>query len=161
MNMLNYQQSQNQASMMGPAGCWKLLPGRALSLYPMQDSVLLLVQGQAWLTLNMAPRGWGDGSGDHVLRAGQQTRVPAGRHLVLESLDAESVFFDWLPAPVTLQVSSSRWEESVLRPLRDLGLALWLSGGALRRLLHGLAGYGAWLVAGRGRVLSGHEANPP
>lgn len=47
------------------------------------------------------------------------------------------------------------------QPLRQLGQALMLSARALGRLLAGIAAHADYLVAGRGRVLSPLESNPP
>lgn len=57
--------------------------------------------------------------------------------------------------------SASRWRQAVTQPLRDMGWALLMVVSAFLRLLGGLAGYGEYLVAGRGRVMSRFEANPP
>jgi hypothetical protein len=145
----------------GLARYWKLAPRRALSLHPRQAGVLLVAQGQAWATLQEPHPVRGKESGDHCLRAGQQLRVSAGQHLVIESLDGGPVYFDWTPSLSPRRLPRSRWNEAVVQPLRDLRQALWLAAGALVRLLIGLAGYGEFLVAGRGRVMTGHEANPP
>lgn len=81
----------------GLAGCWKLAPKRALSLRPREDGVLLVTQGQAWATLDVPHCGRGNQLGDHCLHAGQQLRVRARQHLVIESLDDAPVHFDWTP----------------------------------------------------------------
>lgn len=159
MDMPNEQQSPDPVRAL--TGCWKIGAGGALSLRPARASVLRIARGQAWVTLGRAPRGHGNESGDHFLTAGQALRVPAGRHLVLEPMDAHPLYFDWGPVPAASKVHALRWEQSVAQPLRDFGLALSLAGSALLRLLRGLLGYGEFLVAGRGRVLSGYERNPP
>lgn len=161
MDMPSDQQSSSPGVGAAVAGCWQLRPRTALSLYPLQDSVLWLARGRAWVTLGEPPRGQGTDAGDHFLRAGDRLRIKAGCHLVLESFDAQPVYFDWMSAPVERALPRSRWQETVVQPLRDFVQALWLAGGALRRLLRGLGSYGEFLIAGRGRVLSGYEANPP
>ncbi|MBU0589745.1 MAG: DUF2917 domain-containing protein [Gammaproteobacteria bacterium] len=57
--------------------------------------------------------------------------------------------------------SASRWRQAVSQPLRDMGWSMMMVVSAFLRLLAGLAGYGEYLVAGRGRVLSRFEGNPP
>lgn len=158
MDMPNSQQSPTPARAL--TGSWKIGAGGALSLRPVRTSVLRIARGQAWITLGSAPRGHGNESGDHFLGAGQELRVPAGRHLVLESMDAHPVHFDWLPAPAAPRMGA-QWEQTVVQPVRDFGRALSLAGSALWRLLRGLLGYSQFLVAGRGRVLSDYERNPP
>lgn len=140
---------------------WKLAPQRALSLHPREAGVLSIAQGQVWATLQGPHPVRGKDAGDRCLQAGQQLKVSAGQHLVMESLDGAPVYFDWTPALSPRRLPRSRWNEAVVQPLRDLRQALWLAAGALVRLLIGLAGYGEYLAAGRGRVMTGHEANPP
>ena len=55
----------------------------------------------------------------------------------------------------------TRWQAAVVQPWRVLGLALGTAALALGRLRAGVAGYADYLVAGRGRVLSPLESNPP
>ena len=159
MDMPNEQQSPGPIRAF--SGCWKIGAGGPLSLRPTRASVLRIARGQAWVTLGSAPRGHGNESGDHFLNAGQELRVLPGRHLVLESVDANPLYFDWMPVPATPWVQSARWEQAVVQPLRDFGWALSLATSALLRLLRGLFGYGEFLVAGRGRILSDYERNPP
>ena len=46
------------------AGCWRLAPGRALSLKPRESGVLRMAQGRVWLT-------GGASAQDQVLQAGK------------------------------------------------------------------------------------------
>lgn len=133
------QQSMRAAAL---AGCWKLAPRRALSLRPRAAGLLLIAQGQAWATLGVRPQGHGNESGDHCLQAGQQLLVRAGQHLVLESFDDAPVCFDWTPLPSSSRGQRLGRDGAVAQPLRDLRQALGLAGGALVRLLLGLAGCG-------------------
>lgn len=145
----------------GLAGCWRLAPGRVFGLRLRSHGVLRITQGRAWITLNERPHGHSNESGDHFLQAGQQLPVRAGQHLVIESLDPAPLQFEWTPAVVTWRLPRTRWNEAVMQPLHDLARAGWLAGSALLRLLLGLAGYSEYLVAGRGRIMSRHEVNPP
>lgn len=126
-------------------GCWKLAAGRALSLRPRADAVLLVTRGQAWVTLNERLRGYGQESGDHFLQAGQHLPVRAGRHLVIESLDRLPVHFEWAPVAGTARGAHLCRAESVAQPLSDLVHAAALAGSALLRLLVGSCVY---LLAG-------------
>ena len=85
------------------AGVWRLAPRRAIRLMPRRPSQILIVQGHAWIT-------WESGEGanpgaelDRFLAAGQMLEVPAGVHLVMESVDADlAVDFDWRTVPPEL-----------------------------------------------------------
>ena len=82
----------------GPAaGCWKLSPGHALSLYPCSAGVLEIVQGRVWLTLRGTLERPPD---DHDLQAGARLHVAPGQHLVLQA---------WNPPGVTDAVAF-RWD---------------------------------------------------
>ncbi len=140
------QQSRLRAT---AAGHWQLAPGRALSLCPRCDGVLRITRGRAWLTLDVPPHGPAAEVGDHCLCAGEQLRVRAGRHLVFESLDPVPVDFEWLQLPVAVPLRVSRWNESVVLPLADLGRAASMAGRAAWRLLRGLASTALALLAGR------------
>ncbi|MDO8775278.1 MAG: DUF2917 domain-containing protein [Burkholderiaceae bacterium] len=142
--------------------CWTLMPGRAISLRPHEAGLLRIARGQVWATLDGSPAWPGSDLGDHFLQAGQQLAVRAGQHLVMEphgaALEAP-VYFEW--TPLDEPVAASRWQGAVIRPLRELGQALRVAARALGRLVLGLAGYGEYLVAGRGRVMPRLEANQP
>lgn len=146
------------------SGCWKLMPGRAISLLPREAGVLRIARGQVWATVNGPHEGRGNESGDHFLQVGQQLAVDAGQRLVFEpwgGAQESPVYFEWTPGPGGAAVCASRWHGAVVQPLRDLGWSLLMAGRALGRLVVGLAGYGDYLAAGRGRVLPKLEANQP
>ena len=169
-NVLESQQSV-QAAVAGrsAAGCWKLTPGRALSLHPRERSVLEIAQGRVWLTLSGTlprrqpadmpadlPADWVFGVADHLLQAGDRLDIAAGQHVVMEAwtpagLPGEDVAFHWLgaPAPVPAQAQramrpGAEWECGVVQPLRDLVQALAQGGRAV-----GLAGAQALGAGGR------------
>lgn len=146
------------------AGRWQLTAGRAISLRARQAGMLRMTQGRVWATVDGPRLGAGNESGDHFLQPGQRLLVGAGQHLVLEPWPDSGevpVYFEWSPVATALAVPASRWNSAVIEPLHDLGRALQLVGSALGRLALGLAAYAEFLVAGRGRVLSKCEANPP
>lgn len=158
--------SQLQSTDAGPAvsGRWQLAAERAISLRPRQAGVLRITQGRVWATLDGPQQGAGNESGDHFLQPGQRLLVGAGQHLVLEPWpDSGEVpaCFEWTPLAAARSVPAARWNAAVIEPLHELGQALLMAGSALGRLALGLAGYAEFLVAGRGRVLSKCEANPP
>ncbi|MBL0917228.1 MAG: DUF2917 domain-containing protein [Hydrogenophaga sp.] len=131
---------------------------RAISLFPAEDSCLTINQGRAWVTLNL-PQVVA-GLDDLVLKAGETLRVPAGTHLVMEPwASGDALRFDWCVLPVP--EPSGRFAREVARPTRELGMALGQVAVAFARLLRGVLGYGEFLVAGRGRVLSRFESNQP
>ena len=142
---------------------WALDAGRAISLRPGEASRLHILEGRAWVTVH-APQ-VADGLGDHVLAAGQSLDVPAGAHLVLEPWTPgriDPVRFDWCvrPAPRAMP-AADRFARDVSAPWREFAQASGQAALALGRLLRGLLGYADHLVAGRGRVLSRWESNPP
>jgi hypothetical protein len=150
----------------GPAAsaCWQLMPGRAISLRPREAGLLRIAHGQVWATVNGPRAGHGKAVGDQFLQAGQSLPVGAGQRLVFEprgGANEAPVYFEWTPDPAAVAVRASRWQVAVVQPLRDLGFALLLAGRALGQLLMGLAGYGDYLAAGRGRVLPELETNQP
>jgi hypothetical protein len=132
---------------------------RAISLYPHEDSELCILSGRAWITLNL-PHVPG-GLGDVVLQAGETLRVPGGAHLVMEPwTQGDALRFDWCLSPQVAE-RSQRFTREVATPSRELAQALGQVAVAFGRLLRGVLGYGEYLVAGRGRVLSRFESNPP
>ncbi len=157
------------------AGLWCLAPRRTVSLQPKAHSVLRIAQGRVWVTMGARQglAGQAD-SGDLVLHAGDELAVPAGVHLVMEcwpaqpGQTAEKVRFDFSEPAAVLAATTPRFQREVAHPARELGHELRASVGALgraawalARVLRGLAGYGEYLVAGRGRVLSSLEAGQP
>ncbi|WP_198969139.1 DUF2917 domain-containing protein [Xylophilus sp. ASV27] len=105
--------------------------------------MLVLRQGAAWVTIDaggaatpphrhgVAPRG-----GDWFLAQGDRLGVPAGRRVVVESLDAAGIRFDWRPA--------SAMAPGALHALQRC----MLSAAALAR---GVACWTAHALASRGR----------
>lgn len=143
------------------AGCWKLGAGRALTLRPREAGTLRIAAGRAWVTVDAPVRERFDLEGDHVLVAGASMPLPRGARVVVEAWEVaggEPVMFDWVPQ---VRAATTRWQREVRQPLSDLGQALGAAGVAFARLLGGLLAYGEFLAAGRGRVLSRFESNPP
>lgn len=129
-------------------GCWQLMPGQAITLWPREAGVLRIASGQVWATVNGPHTGHGNESGDHFLKAGQVLVVGGGQRLVFEPWDAACVspaYFDWTAVAVDHPVSVPNWKAAVVQPAQDLGHALYAAGRALGQLLVGLARYGgAW-----------------
>jgi hypothetical protein len=136
-----------------------------MTLRPHAPSCLHITQGRVWVTLGVSPSGAGNDSGDFVLNAGDSLAVAAGARLVMEPWQpagADPVRFDWcVQAEARTVRRPGRFGDEVVTPSRELALALGQAGWAFVRLLRGLFGYSEFLVAGRGRVLTPHESNPP
>lgn len=142
-------------------GCWKLDAGRAFSLTPTTAGILRIAHGRVWVTMDTL-RTDAQAAGDLFLVPGRGLVVQAGQRLVLESSGTQReapAYFSWDPLPQTQAravgraVQSGRWQQAVVQPVRDLGLALGQAGTALGRLGLGLAGLlGAWLPPLRGRL---------
>jgi hypothetical protein len=163
MNTLSANAASAQNGRM-PARGWRLDARRAMSLRPQVPSRLHITQGRAWVTLGQAHQGAGNESGDLVLAAGESLAVPAGARLVMEPWQpgAGPVRFDWCAEPETRsREQAGRFGREVVAPSRELGVALGQAGLAFARLVRGLFGYSEFLVAGRGRVLTPFESNPP
>ena len=95
------------------AGCWRLAPGRALSLKPRESGVVRIAQGRVWLT-------GGASAQDQVLQAG----------------DADApVLFQWDPVAVPPHHHRARaardWELGVVLPMQELLRALAGAGRAV------------------------------
>lgn len=148
--------AQPGAETPSPAGCWRLAPGRALSLMPQVPSTLHIVRGRVWLTT-------GDAAPDQVLPAGSRITLEPGQHVVMEPwadghtahashpLHDEAVSFCWDALPQARRASQSLvagqvhdWERSVAKPMRDLLQALAGAGRAV-----GQAGADVCVAAGR------------
>ena len=117
------------------AGCWRLAPGRALSLEPRESGVLHIAQGRVWLT-------GGPSAQDLVLQAGDALAVDVGQHVVLEpwGLPGERdapVLFQWshvAPQPRRHRArtrAARDWELGVVQPLQELVRALAGAGRAV------------------------------
>lgn len=145
----------HQSDVAAPAlpGTWKLAAGRVITLQPRESGVLRIAHGRVWATFDGPHAGPRNDLGDHVVGAGGQLRIAAGQRLVIEAWNKESAtYFSWDPqaAPVAVPGAQAALA-GVRQPLRDLRLALWLGGGALVRLLAGLAVLGTGLVLPRSR----------
>ncbi len=81
------------------AGCFRLEPGRAITLAPARPGRLRITQGSAWVTLGGPYQGPLNDQGDLFLQAGETLNVPAGARLVMEPLalrgEGGAVWFDW------------------------------------------------------------------
>lgn len=142
---------------------WHLAASRAISLRPTEPGRLRITEGQVWVTLN-APH-VPCGLDDHVLVAGQTLDIPAGAHVVMEPWSPRAALparFDWCVLPAPLRAArAGRFGREVAAPSREFVRALGQAGWAFARLVRGLLGYTELLVAGRGRVLTPWESNPP
>lgn len=77
-------------------GCWQVQKSKAISLFPMEDSILTIKQGKVWATLNAGSEDRADGYGDHFLSAGDSLLALKGLHLVFESVSHDlPIFFDF------------------------------------------------------------------
>jgi hypothetical protein len=134
---------------------------QAISLRPHARSELRILGGEAWITLNRTRAR--QGVDDLFLRSGEALAVPAGAHLVMEPRSSgQALRFDWTELPPCQALARpKRFENEVVAPSRELAQALTQAVWALARLVRGVAGYGEFLIAGRGRVLSRFESNPP
>lgn len=168
---LNSQQSSPQSAAPQHAGNWKLGAGRAITLHSKDEGVLRIAQGRVWATFDgphvgphVSPA---NDSGDFFLGAGESLTLPAGQRVVIEPWNAcanEAAYFSWdtmVSAQQANLLADSRWQLAVVSPLRDFGVALLMAAHALGRLAWGIAGFGEFLVAGRGRVMPRLESNPP
>ena len=143
--------TQTQQSSAAPAlpGTWKLAAGRAITLEPREPGVLKVAHGQLWATYDGPHGGALNESGDHFVGVGGQLRLYAGQRLVVEAWnDSAPAYFSWDPLPEPVRAARM---VRLVQPLADLRLALALGAGALGRLLAGVAGLAADLVAPRGR----------
>ena len=127
------------------AGAFVLTANKALALRPKTPSRIRITCGSAWVTIN-------DGC-DYFLTADQEMAVPAGSHVVMESmLRGGQLKFDWQPV---MQAASER------RPLEISTLAISPLAQALRDLrgaadlaVRGLTGLATALAAGLARGLA-------
>ncbi|MDO8767873.1 MAG: DUF2917 domain-containing protein [Burkholderiaceae bacterium] len=144
-----------------PVGCWPLAPNHALSLRPVQTSVLHIAQGRVWVTVGEGVQPRDAGYGDCFLEAGQQLEVLAGQRVVFESMDkVNPVYFNFSASnmPIVgvntdlvatyLGVNEAQLLGGVVQPWSDLRLALGLASSALVRFTLGLT-WGSVLRLGR------------
>lgn len=149
MASLGDHELQQSFDAIGVARCWNLAAGQLLSLRPRSAGMLRIRQGRAWVTLDEQPSGHGPDAGDYFLLVGDQLAVSPGRHLVLESLDQDTLSFEWLQLTGSHAPQRMRWNEAVSQPAADLWRAAQLAGGALLRLCRGLLGAVLPLLSGR------------
>ena len=152
-------------------GFWKLAAERAVTLNPVETGVLRIAQGHVWVTLDGPHQGPANDWGDLVLHPGEQLRLMPGQHAVVESFgDAvnEPVYFSWEPANArgtAVPTEDAGWRDVLARPTLqgDDEIMFWVRavGRALGRVCTRLAALLQYLVAGKGRVLQGFEANQP
>jgi len=159
-------QNPSIASSSQPA--WTLAKGAAQTLYARTDGVLRVQSGRAWVTVTVPtnspqPRWRTDLSpGDVFVQAGGVLALQAGQTAVVESwpLHADqTTALEWQAA--ARSAGAERWQPGVVVPLREAGAAAVLMAQALMRVVAGLAGYTAYFIAGRGKVLSTLESNAP
>jgi len=139
MPSLGDHELQQSFDAIGVARCWNLAAGQVLSLRPRGAGTLRIREGRAWVTLDERPAGHGPDAGDYFLLVGDQLAVAPGRHLVLESLDQDTLSFEWLP--LTETAARQQRPAPLLQSLGELGTAGGLAGQALLRLLRGLLAY--------------------
>ena len=152
-------------------GFWKLAAERAVTLNPGETGVLRIAQGHVWVTLDGPHQGPANDRGDLVLHAGEQLRLMRGQHAVVESFgDAvnEPVYFSWEPtnAPVlAVPTDDAGWRDVLARPTLpgddEIMVSVRALGRVLGRVFTRLAASLQYLMAGKGRVLQGFEANQP
>jgi hypothetical protein len=81
-------------------GTWKLAAGRAMTLRPRKPGLLRVASGRLWVTRDGPHTGALNDLGDHILHAGDEMRLHAGRHWVLEAwTGAGPAYFNWEPLP--------------------------------------------------------------
>jgi hypothetical protein len=131
-------------------GTWQLAPKRAISLMPREPSQILIVRGLAWITWDAQSGPLPAADRDLFLDAGQLLDVPAGVHLVMESVDPrQSLDFNWRVIPqglrpakaapgVPLAVLAFQWWQAWLELGRTSGrllVGLWRSARVRRGVL--------------------------
>ena len=134
--------TQSQQSVAHLSGTWRLEPSRAVTLRPREDGLLRIAHGCVWVTFDGPHAGPLNDQGDHVLGAGEQIRVPAGRRVVLEPRNGSApAYFSWDFAPQAEPVRASR-RAAVSQSWDDLQLAAALglhAGGRLAAAVVSLA----------------------
>ncbi|MGZ5270166.1 MAG: DUF2917 domain-containing protein [Ramlibacter sp.] len=136
METLALRESQQSAAR--PAGAWKLLPRRALTLHPRERGVLRVAEGQLWATLDGPHAGSGRGLGDLVIDAGGSLPLRAGQRVVIESTRSDAAaWFVWDVTTEPRIVPVPCWQP-VVQSWRDLRGAVALSARAAGRLVAAL-----------------------
>jgi hypothetical protein len=165
------------------AGCWRLGPGRAVSLYPREGGELTLAQGRVWVTLGISVAAPG-AMADMVLCAGERLALRAGQHVVMEDWPVtpaqgrvpagtpQGAAFSWRvdmaqPRSATgiNAATAVAWEGSVRRPLQELAAALrdsrraaGVAASAIARLAKGLVHVAECALRAAGRQGGGLAA---
>ena len=99
------QQAVAQPKSASDTGCFKLQPGRALTLRLKTAGELRLAHGSAWVTFAGAANDATAVAGDHFLNAGQALRFQSGQTVVLEALASradkpvDELYFDVVLQP--------------------------------------------------------------
>ena len=138
MTMLALRESQQSQSR--PVGTWKLAPGRALTLHPVEAGELRVAQGRLWATLDGPHSGPLRGFGDLVIEPGAALKLRAAQRVVIEPVDrGEPAYFTW---ELAVQPRVVPCWEPVLQSWRDLRTALAQAGRATAGLASGLAAVG-------------------
>ncbi|MBI5275195.1 MAG: DUF2917 domain-containing protein [Burkholderiales bacterium] len=120
-------------------GTWKLAPGRAITLQPVEPGTMKVAHGCVWATYDGPHHGALNDLGDHVIGVGDRLFVRAGQRLVIQAWDRHCpAYFSWDPAPEPARVRRLSLAP-VLQPMADLRLALAIGGIAIARLVVGLA----------------------
>ena len=129
-------------------GSIHLVEGTPLRLRGARGIHVECTEGMLWLTV----QGQGE---DFFLARGEQLCIPGDGLVLVEGSPSGTI-------RLAIEVPSSiRWREAIILPLCDMGWAMRMVVSAFLRLFVGMASYGEYLVAGRGRVMSHFEANPP
>lgn len=121
-------------------GTWRLQPRRAISLMPSKPSQILIVQGSAWITWEVAVGHSPAPNADRFLAAGENMDVPAGVRLVMESVNPDqSVDFDWRVMPAELHPRPTHHGMALSILVRRWWQACLQLGQASGQLVQGLA----------------------
>jgi hypothetical protein len=145
-------------------GTWKLAAGRAIGLQPREDAVLRVAHGCMWVTFDGPHAGALNALGDIFLGAGEHITVPAGQHVVVESMGGKQpvpAYFGWEPAasmPRHSAWQAGRLQLAVVQPLADLRGALVLALAAVGRLGAGVFGLATCAFNAQAKACRAHGA---
>ena len=99
-------------------GCFKLMPGRALTLTFKAPALLTIGHGSAWITFANAACDVSARAGDHFLSEGQSLQMRAGQAVVLEAFCPE-LYFDFTFDAQRLVVFQGSKPATTATPARD------------------------------------------